>query len=323
MFALHGNWVDLVIILILAYYAFNALRYGFLGIVSDFLAFLASFLISLRVYKYTALFLKSNFNLADSFNNALAFIVTSLILELLLSYLFDYAVSQLPEKIRKSNFNKFLGLIPALAEGFIMVAFVVTAIAVLPVNLQIKKDISESKLGGIVLKGATGLEKEINNIFGGVVNDALTYFTIEPDSKSTIQLKNGIDHLSYDHDSEIKMFAMVNQERAKVGAPSLTWSPKIVGVAEAYAMDMWQRHYFSHYSPEGKNVGDRLVATGIPYTYAGENLALAPTLQSAMTGLMNSSGHRANILEVKFKTVGIGVVDNGIYGKIFVQEFTN
>lgn len=323
MFALHGNWVDLVIILVLAYYAFNALRYGFLGIVSDFLAFLFSFLISLRLYKYTAIFLKSNFNLADSLNNALSFIVTALVLEMLLSYLFDYLVSKLPEKIRKSKFNKYLGLIPALAEGLIMIAFVITAIAVLPVNLQIKKDINESKLGNLVLRGSTRLEKEVNNIFGGVANDVLTYFTIEPDSKSTVQLKNGIDHLSYDHESETKMFAMVNEERAKAGIKPLSWSPKIVGVAEAYAMDMWQRHYFSHYSPEGKDVGDRLTAGGIPYTFAGENLALAPTLQSAMTGLMNSSGHRANILEPKFKKIGIGVVDNGIYGKIFVQEFTN
>jgi uncharacterized protein YkwD len=52
-------------------------------------------------------------------------------------------------------------------------------------------------------------------------------------------------------------------------------------------------------------------------------LALAPTLATAHTGLMNSEGHRANILEPKFKRVGIGVIDNGVYGKMFVQVFTD
>ena len=56
---------------------------------------------------------------------------------------------------------------------------------------------------------------------------------------------------------------------------------------------------------------------------AGENLALAPTTEFAHEGLMNSPGHRANILNGQFRRVGIGVLDGGIYGKMFVQEFTD
>jgi len=72
-----------------------------------------------------------------------------------------------------------------------------------------------------------------------------------------------------------------------------------------------------------KNQIDRLEKAGVSYSIAGENLALAPTVQTAHTGLMNSEGHRANILEPQFKRVGIGVIDNGIYGKMFVQIFTD
>jgi uncharacterized protein YkwD len=61
----------------------------------------------------------------------------------------------------------------------------------------------------------------------------------------------------------------------------------------------------------------------INYSAAGENLALAPTTEFAHDGLMNSPGHRANILNGQFRRVGIGVMDGGIYGKMFVQEFTN
>ena len=54
-----------------------------------------------------------------------------------------------------------------------------------------------------------------------------------------------------------------------------------------------------------------------------ENLALAPNVDIAHKGLMNSPGHRANILSPSFGRVGIGVIDGGGYGKMFAQEFAD
>lgn len=321
--SLNGNWVDLIIILILGYYAWEAFRYGLWGILIDFVAFLASLLISLRLYQFAATFLKSNFNLPNSFANAIGFIATSIILEIAFSYLLSYLVGMLPKKIVNNKYNKLLGLIPALGEGLLLIAFLLTSVVALPVQPQIKKAVSESKIGSLIITETSGIEKAINQVFGGAINDSLTYFTVEPDSKSTVNLKNGIDHLSIDTTSEAKMFADVNHERVSRGISPLKLSAKITGVAEVYAFDMWNRHYFSHYNPEGQTMADRFQAAGIGYSVAGENLALAPTEETAMTGLMNSPGHKANILDASFNVVGIGVVDNGIYGKIFVQEFTN
>jgi len=70
-------------------------------------------------------------------------------------------------------------------------------------------------------------------------------------------------------------------------------------------------------------LGDRLDRAGIRYSFAGENLAMAPTLATAHNGFMNSEGHRANILEPKFRRGAVGVIDNGVYGKMFVQVFTD
>jgi uncharacterized protein YkwD len=61
----------------------------------------------------------------------------------------------------------------------------------------------------------------------------------------------------------------------------------------------------------------------IHFLTAGENLALAKTLNIAHTGLMNSSGHRANILNKSFGRVGIGIIDGGLYGLMISQEFRN
>lgn len=320
---LSGNWVDLVIILILIYYASEAWRYGFLYIVADFGAFLLSLLISLRVYKFFASFYVSNFNIQNSFANALGFVSAAVVIELILGWIFTYIISTLPEKIIKSKFNKLLGLIPALGEGLVLIAFLLTAVIALPVRPDVKKVVSESRIGGLIIEETSGLEADVNKVFGGAINDALTYFTIEPGSKSTLKLNGGIDHLTVDMVSEQQMFADVNHERTSRGIPALSLDDRITTVARAYATDMWERQYFSHYNPEGQTVADRFNDAGIPYAVAGENLALAPTEQTAMTGLMNSPGHKANILSTDFRKIGIGVIDNGFYGKMFVQEFTN
>jgi uncharacterized protein YkwD len=55
----------------------------------------------------------------------------------------------------------------------------------------------------------------------------------------------------------------------------------------------------------------------------GENLAYAPNLELAHTGLMNSEGHRANILSPDFNKVGIGIEDGGVYGLMVTQVFSN
>lgn len=323
LFSLNGNYIDLIIVLVLLYFLINAWGHGFLLLLADFASFLLSLLISLRVYKFAAEFLRLNFNLVKSWGDALGFLITAILLESLLGQLFYFLLNRLPKKILESRVNKFFGLLPALGEGLVFIAFLLVLAIRLPIRPAIKNDITQSKIGGYLLAKTSRIEKEINQIFGGIIEDSLTYFTIKPNSRDTVKLDTGIAVLTVDEASESQMFARVNEERKKQGIKELQWEPKIVPVARSHAKDMWERRYFSHYSPEGKDVGDRLAAASISYTFAGENLALAPTVATAHTGLMNSEGHRANILEPKFKKVGIGVIDNGIYGKMFVQVFTD
>jgi uncharacterized protein YkwD len=60
---------------------------------------------------------------------------------------------------------------------------------------------------------------------------------------------------------------------------------------------------------------------GVRFRTAGENLALAPTLDIAHNGLMNSPGHRANILRPQFGRLGIGILDGGRAGLMVTQKF--
>jgi uncharacterized protein YkwD len=323
MESLNGNWVDLVILVIFAYYISEAWRVGLWVILADFFAFFLSLLLALRGYALVSGFMRTNFALSHSLSNALGYLVVAGASESILSSAFGFLVSKVPEKFWHKPWSKALAILPALGEGIILVAFILTLVMGLPVTPRVKEDVSASKIGGAIITKTTGLEATLNEIFGGVIEDSLTYLTIKPGSKDSIPIQAKADQLTVDAVSESAMFKLVNDERIKEGVGELTWRPELVPIARAHAEDMWKRGYFSHYSPNGKDVGDRLDDAHVTYTIAGENLALAPTLPTAHNGLMNSPGHRANILEPRFKRMGIGVIDNGFYGKMFVQIFSD
>lgn len=121
---------------------------------------------------------------------------------------------------------------------------------------------------------------------------------------------------------EQTMLNLVNQERAKAGLKALQMDSNLVKLARMKARDMIDKGYFSHNSPTYGSPFEMMKTYGIRYSYAGENLAGAPSVSSAHTNLMNSPGHRANILNRNYSKVGIGVVSGGPYGKMFVQMFT-
>jgi uncharacterized YkwD family protein len=120
---------------------------------------------------------------------------------------------------------------------------------------------------------------------------------------------------------ENKMLELVNAERKKAGLKPLQNDMRLVDLSRKKSKDMIDKNYFGHTSPTYGTPFDALKSNGITYRYAGENLAGAPTLERAHSGLMNSPGHRANILNSNFTHIGIGIVDGGPYGKMYTQTF--
>ena len=123
------------------------------------------------------------------------------------------------------------------------------------------------------------------------------------------------------NEAEQKMLALINAERSKVGLAPLQVDMELVRLARLKSQDMIEHNYFSHQSPTYGSPFDMMRAAGITYRLAGENLAGAPTVERAHTSLMNSSGHRANILNPNYTHIGIGAVSGGRYGMMFTQLF--
>jgi uncharacterized protein YkwD len=119
------------------------------------------------------------------------------------------------------------------------------------------------------------------------------------------------------------MLDLVNEARAENGLPPLAPDPELTEVARRHSADMFARGYFAHDTPEGRSPFDRMKDANVRFLTAGENLALAPTVSIAHRGLMNSPGHRANILRSQFGRVGIGIMDGGMRGLMVSQEFRN
>lgn len=118
-----------------------------------------------------------------------------------------------------------------------------------------------------------------------------------------------------------RMLNLINGERSKAGVAALKFDSQVNNVALAKAKDMVSKNYFSHTSPTYGSPFDMLRQFGVSFRTAGENLAGNASVEAAHTALMNSSGHRANILNSKFNYIGIGIQPSSRYGKIFVQMF--
>ncbi len=122
---------------------------------------------------------------------------------------------------------------------------------------------------------------------------------------------------------ESEVLRLVNIERSKAGLSALKMSNELSDVARMKSQDMADKNYFSHTSPTYGSPFDMMKKFGITYTTAGENIAKGYAgAEAVMNGWMNSEGHKANILNPKFGTLGVGyVVKNGT--TYWTQMFTN
>jgi uncharacterized YkwD family protein/spore coat assembly protein SafA len=121
---------------------------------------------------------------------------------------------------------------------------------------------------------------------------------------------------------ETQVLTLVNQERAKAGLKALTMNWELQRVARLKSQDMDAKGYFSHQSPTYGSPFDMIKRFGISYSSAGENIAAGQRSASeVMNAWMNSSGHRANIMNSSYTQLGVGYHLGG-NGKCFwVQLF--
>ena len=313
------NIIDVLLILVVLLTALNGYRRGFILGILDLLGWIACLLAGLRFYQPVSRWLYPF--VSETWSQPLAFVLIASITALAIQLVGSALLRKLPEDVHDRPWNQVFGLLPGFANGLIFAAILSALLLSVPFNATVYERASDSRLVNRLAVYSKQLEATLHPIFGDAIAKTLNLLTVRPESTERVELPFKVQNPRPRPELEAKMLQLVNKERAKAGLKPLLPDPELTEVARKHSSDMFARGYFAHVTPDGRDPFDRIREANVSYLTAGENLALAPTVEVAHTGLMNSPGHRANILRPQFGRVGIGILDGGIRGLMATQNF--
>ncbi|MBW6440765.1 CvpA family protein [Patescibacteria group bacterium] len=321
-----GNWLDLIIIFYLIIHFIDGVKRGFYSIIVNMVSFMISIFIAYFTYSYTAYLFMSNFALDRVYSNIAGFFLNMFFVKLILLILIR---RKLPDSLfvfDKCFKRRVLSGFTALLYSSLVIFLILSITLSFSLPYVIKNQIASSSSGKIVVNDPIRINSGLKNIFGDVISvtmDKLNFLTIGSGDEEMIQLGYTTSAVKIDEIDEYEMLLLINKERELRGIEPLIADETARQVARKHGMDMFQKGFFSHINLENQASSDRMKAGGVEFSFSGENLALSKDLLSAHQGLMNSKGHKKNILQQFYHRVGIGVIDGGEHGKIFVQNFAD
>ena len=318
------NPIDILLVILVVLSAINGYRRGFVHGVLDLAGWIGSLLAGLRFYQPLAVWLGPRLDLwSEVWDQPIAFVLVALFAGVVVHVIGYWLLRRLPEDIHERPINQLFGLVPGFINGLIIASILSALLLAIPLNEGLSERTRDSAIVNRLAVYAERLEGQLRPVFGEAIARTLNLLTIRPDSNERVTLPFKVPTTRPRPDLEKRMLDLVNQERVAAGLKPLAPDPELTEVARRHSADMFARGYFAHNTPEGGTPFDRMRAANVRFLTAGENLALAPTIPVAHTGLMNSPGHRANILRPEFGRVGIGVMDGGMRGLMVSQEFRN
>lgn len=318
------NWIDIFLIFVILISVLFGWSRGFILGFFDLARWIGSIIFAFIFYNPLAHFISWATNLPEIWTVPLAFLLIFFTGGSLIFYLGRLLVKRLPQNVHQNKLNKILGTIPGFISGLILASVVAALLFALPFAGSFQNSLRDSTLAENFAVYSDQLESALTPIFEDAVNETLTRrLTVYPGSEETVELPFKVDDFQARPDLEKEMLDLINKERTSRGLAPIKADPEMREVAIKHSADMFERGYFSHDTPEKKDPFDRMRSDKVHFRTGGENLALAPTLKIAHTGLMNSPGHRANILRPQFGRVGIGILESKRHGLMITQDFRN
>lgn len=315
--------VDLLIVVLIGLYVLEDVRGGVLHGLVQIAGLLIALLAALLLYGPAAGELVSRFGLGFGLAKPIAFggiwLVSDLVYGLTVRQLTAGAVRD----VARSTLGKVFGVLTGLARGAAVATLLLAIVAALPLPEPVGLAIRGSELGSRLAERGEIAQRALGGMVGDAVQESIALLTVRPESSERVNLSFRVATPRIDADAEAQMLALLNGARAEHGLEPVVLDPAIREVARQYSVTMFQQGFFAHVDQGGATPFDRMRSGGVSFNAAGENLALSPTVQVAHDGLMNSPGHRANILNPRFRRVGIGAADGGMHGKMFTQNFAD
>lgn len=317
------NWIDISICLVVSYMIIRGWQIGILYLVADLLSFLIALLLAFKYYSAVGGFIIGKFGIPQMWKSVVGYFIVAAFAEIVISNCIYVICNFLPSKLVKSKANRILGVFASILNAVIIVTFFLFVILSLPFRGTVKHDIFDSFLGNKLISLGKLYGGRLTASLDDLTNEALKFITVKPDSKERVYLDIPPPRSTYTISTKVEedMLELINEERSKYGINSLSVNESLKALARDHCMNMFENGYFSHIDLQERDVSARAKEKHINYRIIGENLAYAPDVKTAHRGLMASEGHRDNILDPQFKEVGIGAIDAGLYGMMFVQVF--
>jgi uncharacterized membrane protein required for colicin V production len=317
--------IDAGILLLIAAAIWGGYRSGFIATTYGLATWIVSFAAAV-VFQAQAAQLVEKLGVLPATARPIGFIIVLVLVELLFSLAGYFALTPVVRAVHRvrivERIDRIAGIFPATARALFVLAIVLAALVVSPVASDFKATIESSRIARGLIDQITALQPTLARLSGQLGESVPLFVTrLGEDQSEPLDLPSDLQ-LSPDPVAERQMLDLVNEERASTGLPALIWDERLLPVARQHAEEMFKLKYFAHQSPVSGSPFDRIKAAGITYSRAGENLAYAQSVSVAHRGLMQSPGHRENILRPEFTHIAIGVVSAGPYGRMFTQVFT-
>lgn len=320
------NWIDVLLVFLVLFGAFAGWLRGFVLSALDLVRWAVGLLCGLWLYELLARLLEPVTNLTETWSFPLAFLILFFAASISVGWFGRRLLKCLPKDFHQSRVNRLFGILPGSFNGLLTAAIASALLLAAPFDDNRLTEMTDnSSLANRFGAAAEQVEVIFQPIFSRAVEDIVNrqMSPVRTESNESVELPFKVENVKPLPELEAKMLELVNQERAKENLKPLAADPELTEVARRHSADMFARGYFAHQTPENLSPFDRMRSAKVRFLTAGENLALAPTLDIAHTGLMNSPGHRANILKPQFGRLGIGVVDGGRRGLMITQNFRN
>lgn len=317
------TWVDWLVILFIILGILQGFWRGFFAQLVQIIAIIVALIVSFWLFPPVADWMEKQFLLPIAVARPLSLVIIFCIA----SYAFQFVgsiVARLIAPVTQTNpINRALGAVLGGLRLAFTLSVILTVLVTLPLSPSLKGPIESARFAKPLIQLSVKLEQLLGRWFQNDSLNALSYKIVGTEDTTTTSLNYTVADAKEDVESEAKLFALINFTRQKDNKSVLKPDEKLRAAARAHARDMLAKGYFSHLSPQGEDVADRVTAAGAVATVVGENLANAPTVEIGHAGLFASEGHRKILLSPDFNAVGVAVLDAGSHGKMIVEVFAN
>lgn len=315
--------ISLAIAAALIIAGFTGYRRGFIAVLAGVVSIMAGAIVAAALYRPLGRLMIDSFKAMPSLANVGAYVGLFAVTEFGVLILMKRVVQMFLRQWNGAKWNHWGGTALGVVQMIVIIAIVLAVIVNLPLGSNHRQALKQSLAAQPLLSLGAKMQNIINTAPGGDLTETVTLLTVESENNKTISLDFTVTDGEVNEKAEQELLILVNKERQQRGLAELRVNEKARQVARKHSQDMFAHGYFSHINQDGLTPFDRMKKGNVSFRAAGENLALAPTVAQAHEGLMNSPGHRANILSPEYHTVGIGVIDGGDYGLMVTQNFTN